>query len=544
MFENIVRRFRSWIPGSAPTTFVERIPPLVLAATAVAAVLRIYHLGTNPPGLFCDEAIIGVLADSLLRTGRDTEGRWFPILFHGFGSWRPAFSVYAAIPWIKMFGVTEFATRLSSALYGTATVPAVYVLGRRFFGKNVGIFAALLLATLPWHLHLSRIQFDTAMSVFYMTLLLISLDQLRKGEKLAGYMFWFSVAGFFFSYPSAPVQLAGCVPFALYVLRHRLSSIVLDRRNQYATLIFGIPFLAVVGWACWTGLLFARFKQVRPPNYTFAMFLTGYVKHFTHAFLATLGEAPELGAQPLRHSIQHFGLLMPGAYAFFLIGILFALRSAIRRDFSSTLVGALLLVAPIPAAMVSMVPGANRSAVLLLPVVLLTALGIERLRERLPLRLAPAQATFAVVVWLLVAFVPFRSAWERYGLDAGDWMSWQYGYDDAVHWAADHQQEYDRIYVTHQFNGPDVLSLFYRAKWKCQKCEVMTNPATVGRYDREFFFVREGDIPDALKRYPDLQFVESIQIREPNGKLALRGGQFLPKTSPLKGRATASDESR
>jgi 4-amino-4-deoxy-L-arabinose transferase-like glycosyltransferase len=540
MFESIFRRAgtQDFAPARDP------FPRVVVVLTVLAAALRLYELGSHPPGFFCDEAIIGVLADSLLRTGRDIEGRWFPFLFHGFGSWRPGFSVYAAIPWIKIFGVTEFATRLSGALYGIATVPALYELGRRLFGKNVGIFAAFLLAALPWHLHLSRIQFDTAMSVFFATLLLIAIDQLRNGEKHAAVWFWLSVAGFFFSYPSAPVQLVASLPFFALALRRRIPNILKNRRYQYTSLAVGTPFLLTVAWASWSGLLFGRLKQVWDPDYTVTMFLTGYAKHFSHAFLAALGEAPELGAQVLRHSVQGYGLLLSGAYALACLGALFALREAYRRDFGATLVVGLLLAAPIPAAMVSIVPRANRSAVLLLPVVLLIALAIERLRQRFPVALSPKLASFAVALWMLAGLTQFHAAWQKYALNGGAWMAWQYGYDSAARWAASHQDEYDRIYITHQFNGPNMLSLFYRAKWKCEKCEVMENPATVGRHPREFFFVREADIPQALARYPELEFVEAFQILEPNGELALRAGQFLKKSPKTKKRATASNAHR
>jgi uncharacterized membrane protein len=46
---------------------------------------------------------------------------------------------------LKLFGDGEFAMRLPAAIFGILSVPALYILGRRIFGRLVGLMAALML---------------------------------------------------------------------------------------------------------------------------------------------------------------------------------------------------------------------------------------------------------------------------------------------------------------------------------------------------------------------------------------------------------------
>lgn len=56
---------------------------------------------------------------------------------------------YALLHFWTRFGQSEFWLRLPSALFGVATVPLLYALGSRLFGKRTGLAAAFLLAVQP-----------------------------------------------------------------------------------------------------------------------------------------------------------------------------------------------------------------------------------------------------------------------------------------------------------------------------------------------------------------------------------------------------------
>jgi mannosyltransferase len=57
--------------------------------------------------------------------------------------------------WIHL-GSSEFVLRLLSVLCAVATVPVIYLLGARLFGRGTALIACLLLAVHPFHLELSQ----------------------------------------------------------------------------------------------------------------------------------------------------------------------------------------------------------------------------------------------------------------------------------------------------------------------------------------------------------------------------------------------------
>ncbi|WP_222916663.1 glycosyltransferase family 39 protein [Natrinema sp. SYSU A 869] len=58
--------------------------------------------------------------------------------------------------WTAVFGTTELATRLLSALVGIATVVVLYGVGRRLFDREVGAIAAVFVAVSPFHIWYSQ----------------------------------------------------------------------------------------------------------------------------------------------------------------------------------------------------------------------------------------------------------------------------------------------------------------------------------------------------------------------------------------------------
>jgi 4-amino-4-deoxy-L-arabinose transferase-like glycosyltransferase len=105
------------------------------------------------------------LAGALLRfTTLDVQSYWLDevatvnVLRHGFGDVFSAVSAGESTPplyyviawgWSKVFGTGEFGLRSLSALFGTATIPLAFVLGRELVGRRTGVVAAALCAFNP-----------------------------------------------------------------------------------------------------------------------------------------------------------------------------------------------------------------------------------------------------------------------------------------------------------------------------------------------------------------------------------------------------------
>lgn len=141
---------------------------ILLTIVVLAAILRLYKITDIPPGVNRDEASIGVTAYSLMKTGRDEYGRLFPLSFESFGDWKLPLYIYTTIPFVKIFGLSELAIRLPSALAGIASVAGIYFLTYLLFAsETVGLLAALSLSLMPWHIHISRVESEAIVAVLF-----------------------------------------------------------------------------------------------------------------------------------------------------------------------------------------------------------------------------------------------------------------------------------------------------------------------------------------------------------------------------------------
>lgn len=109
---------------------------LSILIVGCAAFLRLYQLDTVPPALYWEEAALGYDAYSIALTGKDHHGNAFPIVaFPSFGDYKPSGYFYLIVPFIWLLGLSEWAVRLPSALFGIATVIGVGVLARMLTEK-------------------------------------------------------------------------------------------------------------------------------------------------------------------------------------------------------------------------------------------------------------------------------------------------------------------------------------------------------------------------------------------------------------------------
>lgn len=160
-------------------------PALLLLALVVVLGfwLRFYNLQNNPAGFFCDEASIGYNAYTILTTGKDQYGLPFPVFFESFGDYRPPLAIYSALPAVAFFGLTEFAVRLPSVIYGLLTIFIMYFLGRELFPEKrcFGIITAFVSATMPWLIHYNRTGFEFSIyAAFFSLAALLFLKAVRR----------------------------------------------------------------------------------------------------------------------------------------------------------------------------------------------------------------------------------------------------------------------------------------------------------------------------------------------------------------------------
>jgi 4-amino-4-deoxy-L-arabinose transferase-like glycosyltransferase len=107
----------------------------------------------------------------------------------GFGTSidQPPLGFYIEALGFALFGLSVGTAVALVTFFGLGTVILVYILGRDFYGKLAGLFAAALFALNPWHLVISRSGLIDAQCLFFSLLcLIIGVMAVRKGStKLA-----------------------------------------------------------------------------------------------------------------------------------------------------------------------------------------------------------------------------------------------------------------------------------------------------------------------------------------------------------------------
>ncbi len=124
---------------------------ILLALTALAAILRFYKLGTVPPGFQFDEAFNALDAFRVLQGERP--------LFLPDNNGREVVYTYLQAGLAAWLGLSIYTLRLTSALAGIATIPVTYWLLRTLLrqeGQRVAALTSLALAISFWHLHFSH----------------------------------------------------------------------------------------------------------------------------------------------------------------------------------------------------------------------------------------------------------------------------------------------------------------------------------------------------------------------------------------------------
>src|SRR3989304_10245456 len=133
-----------------------------------SGITRLTSIVKLPPSLFSDEVDVALQVKSLLTTGRDYYGNFWPLQFHSCSDVRAGIPIYLTAILGKVIGNIELAVRLEPAIMGILGVLAIYLLAKSFFGKTTGLLAALLLTLTPWHFTYSRVGFEvTTLFTFF-----------------------------------------------------------------------------------------------------------------------------------------------------------------------------------------------------------------------------------------------------------------------------------------------------------------------------------------------------------------------------------------
>ncbi|HYD47421.1 MAG TPA: LamG-like jellyroll fold domain-containing protein [Terriglobales bacterium] len=511
------------------------LPWICFAAIVVlAAVLRIYQLSELPAGFYCDEAGLGYNAYTIASQGTDEANKRFPLFFWSFGvSYKnPAF-IYAGAPLVALFGPTELAIRLTSALFGLGTVIAMFFLGRAVMGVWAGVLAALFLAVVPWHLHFSRIAFELISFPFFFVIGLTNFVRYTQGRRTL----W--VAMLFFGLCFYAYKIANLfVP--LFVIGATLLYLPTLLRRWRESLLAFVVLAAVIAPVAYFELshqelstkYFSNTTHLRPGESLATQVdrtWRYYQQFFSREFLF------ENGDPIVRHAVRGFGELYDFYLPFLLVGIVVALM---RRDRASKLIVWWLVLYPVGASLMTEIPSATRAFIGAPAFCMLVAIGFLASLQILgflahfrPLRLALQGIALVAATYFFVPEVQayLRAYWNDYPkYSAPTYGGFQYGYRQAIDYMEAHRDQYDILLMTAvEVNQPQIFPLYFRGVPPGQEDGyLILNPAEFSRYSPDKRIL-------AALRPSDLDLFSEYEIKK---TITAPGGQVEFVIADIKAR--------
>lgn len=456
-------------------------------------ILRLYQLGVTPLALEWDEVALGYDAYSVLHTGKDQFGEFLPITFRSLDDWKPPLYVYAALPGIFLFGLTDFATRLPAALFGIIGIFLTYKLVQELFATHaqsrlLALISAFFLAISPWHLQFSRAAFETNLSVTVtLAAVLCFLKGMANKRLFLLSAFFFGLA--LFSYHSTRVVTPILLVSLLFFLRDRLperKTIALFLGIYAIFVYFFLPLAkspdAQIRFRVTNDLRIDEYTQLSAEkiltdgeqgndvefagrifhNRRIAIFtyenakriLYNYLLHFSPEFLFVRGDAP-------LHHAPDFGLMYPADSLLLFSGIVVYLLYF--RSRKSAILPIWLLIAPLPAAVTWQAPHSVRAEIILPTLQIFSAIGFVFLltvvRRELGSRVffLIHGALFLLIVWQTGAYL------HQYYLHTNAEFSknWMYGRKEAVAWTEKTKNSYEKVLVSLRLEMPHMFWLYY-----------------------------------------------------------------------------------
>lgn len=448
---------------------------LLVITFVLAFLLRIVALDIRPLGFTWDEAALGYNAYSLLQTGRDEHQKITPIIFESFGDYKPGLYVYLAVPSVAMFGLTEFATRLPSALIGSLSVVVIWFLVKELFGRKYGIFVSFIMAINPWSIYFSRGAWESNVMVFL--LLLGAVLAIRNRLVLAAIMWGLSL----WTYQGAKLVVPLVALGYWWFLGEKKQVFTHYWKPVFVAFLLALPLLANLKAQSGRLEVTNLFSYVRPSgevdrilqqdnasrtSLVYYVFhsekldqirgaVQRYLNHFSPRFLFEEGDWVDM-----RQTIAYYGYLHLPEVILLVLGITVLIS---QWDSKTKFLLWWLIVAVIPSALSRDAVSGVRALPLTIPLVAIIGLGLAKLtHKRIAFALYALVMMFFMIRFIDLYYIhaPFYKGDETLVM-----------YRPTIELVGRHEQNYQNIIFSSKFGQPYIFVLFYektdpREFWK------------------------------------------------------------------------------
>ncbi len=423
----------------------------------------------------------------VITTGRDEHGSLLPVVFTSFGDFKAPFAVYLTGVSTTLLGLTAWAVRLPFALAGSITVGMIGVLvWLRTRSLAWGVLAAWLLSTLPWHIHFSRIGFESGITALFFVSILAGWQALRPNAvalSQSSRNLWWGVivcctALGLYTYHSSKIVFPLSILMIVIWEAGLHTSFWLKRWKEWLTAgFFGGVLLLPFMWSLNSGGLNRAgqtvFWQHLNAQETFLeRFFYNISTYLSPQFLV-------FGASDsLRHSTGFSGILTITLLLVCVVGPLFLIWNSfthntnlfaawkkrftfLQKDTAQSdwpiWIG-LTLIGFLPALIGFEVPHANRAFLAVIPLIVFATLTLQGLFSLLP---GNAKQTLIASV-LLFSALESAAFWHdlRNDYPARSSAAWMDGYAQASRLAGQAAKLYQPTAFTKEYGQPEIFFAF------------------------------------------------------------------------------------
>ncbi len=383
----------------------------------VGIFLRFYQIHEIPAGLFMDEATIAVDAKSIAQNGFDEYERSYPLAFEALSDFRPPGYVYLTALAYEFFGPTTITVRIVSLLSSIIGILFLGYFTKLLFPKKelLPFISMAVLSVSPFHIHFSRIGYETMLATTLMLLYFIAIIHLLKKPNLIWMIVGVLCAGIsLWTYPGAKF-IVPIVALTILILGIFNINFEFKRKNL---IIIPLILLATAVLVYIPALLNPIFDK-RPISYIKEgtdgtllgiitkkplLMLNSLLYMFDFQFLFKKGDL-----FAFRHGTKEQGLFLSIFAIPFILGILAVIRRYSNKSFSIPFLIILTLVIGFPSALTSNTPYGTRILPILIPFSIFIALGIDILIQKTekikPFIKIPAHvAVFVILVFQISLF--------------------------------------------------------------------------------------------------------------------------------------------
>lgn len=326
--------------------------------------LRFYRLGAVPPGLYFDEVLYGLDSLSILKTGKDIYGHFLPLAFQSSGYYPPVFP-YLLAPFLLFLPLSAFTVRFPIATLGILSSVFFY-----FFLKNlindkrnlVPLITFIILTTLPWYVHFTRVAFLSSLGL---SLMIIGLYFIVQSFKKNYFIIFSSIFFVLASFSHYGYRLLASALFFIFMFIYRSN---LRRNTQVFLLLTSVWILAIFLQLIAHVKFNSDFWVNRLASRDLLTIGKEYLVTFSPSFLFTNGE------DYLINNPWSRGQLPIALLPFLIFGLLNLFK--FDRKFVYFII-AFLFIAPIPSAVAGQGAHAVRNAPLMVPLIISISIGIE-----------------------------------------------------------------------------------------------------------------------------------------------------------------------